>query len=229
MRLLLAPLVGLLLTAAACGTSQSAGPDSVAAARPVAGTDSVSTATPFRDAAGRTLERATFATGCFWCTEADFDKVAGVVSTTSGYTGGPELRPTYDDVSGHRTGHIEAVQVVYDPAQVTYEALLERFWRTTDPTDAGGQFCDRGSPYRSAIFVHTPAQRAAAEASKAAVERTKPFADAIVTAIRPAEAFWAAEGYHQNYHEVENARYASYRSGCGRDARLARLWGTAPY
>ena len=215
-------------TAAACGTSQAPGPDSTSARR-VAGTDSVSTVTPFQDASGRTLERATFATGCFWCTESDFDKVAGVVSTTSGYTGGPEMHPTYDDVSGHRTGHVEALQVVYDPSRVTYAALLERFWRTTDPTDDEGQFCDRGSPYRSAIFVHTPAQRAAAEASLATVARTKTFADPIVTAIRPAGPFWAAEAYHQNFHDTDPVRYQSYRLGCGRDARLARLWGTAPY
>lgn len=225
---LLAPLFTLALGAAACGPSQTPGADATAARR-APGTDSVSTATPFRDASGRMLERATFATGCFWCTESDFDKVAGVVSTTSGYTGGPEANPTYDDVSGHRTGHVEAVQVVYDPSKVTYEALLDRFWRTTDPTDAGGQFCDRGTPYRSAVFVHTPAQRATAEASKAAIERTKTFAEPIVTAIRPAGPFWAAEGYHQNFHVTDPVRYESYRLGCGRDARLARLWGTASY
>ncbi len=218
------------LTAAACGSSTpgTAGPSGTSAASERrGGTDSVSNVTPFRAANGRMLERATFATGCFWCTESDFDKVPGVVETISGYSGGPEARPSYEDVSGHRTGHIEAVQIVFDPTVVTYADLLRRFWTTTDPTDAEGQFCDRGSPYRSAVFVHTDAQRAAAEGSKADVERTKTFSGAIVTAIRDAEAFWAAEGYHQNFHVTDPVRYQTYRLGCRRDARLVDLWGSA--
>lgn len=207
----------LTLGAGACGTSKPAG---------TAGTRPLDSAATFVQN-GRTLARATFATGCFWCTEADFDKVEGVVSTTSGYTGGPERNPTYDDVSGHRTGHVEALQVVYDPARVTYARLLDHFWHTTDPTDAAGQFCDRGSPYRSAIFTHSDAQRRAADSSKAAIEASGVLGAPIVTAIRPAGAFWAAEGYHQDFHTKENVRYQTYRLGCRRDARLQDLWGDA--
>lgn len=224
--LLLALALPFVLGASGCGARQGttlSADEERAAMAPRAGTDSVSTVTPFT-ANGVVYERATFATGCFWCTESDFDKVEGVVSTTSGYTGGHVARVTYEQVGTHRTGHIEAVQVVYDPAKVSYAQLLYVFWRTTDPTDDGGQFCDRGEPYRSAILVHTPAQRAAALASKAEVERTKPFREAIVTEIRPAETFWVAEAYHQDFHETHPDRYTQYRTGCGRDARLRQLW-----
>ena len=231
----LAACAALSLSAAACGSSgtttaatRTVGPEgTTAATERQGGTDSVSTVTPFQDRSGKTLARAVFATGCFWCTESDFDKLPGVVSTTSGYTGGTEARPSYDDVGGHRTSHVEAVQVVYDPAVVTYDKLLDYFWTTTDPTDDGGQFCDRGSPYRSAIFTYTDAQRASAEASKATIERTKTFPASIVTAIRGGGAFWAAEGYHQNFHVTTPDRYQSYRLCCGRDARLRQLWGAA--
>ena len=210
-------LGALTLGAGACGSSGGAR---------TAGTVALDSTATFVQG-GRTLARATFATGCFWCTEADFDKVPGVVSTTSGYTGGAEQAPTYEQVSGHRTGHVEAVQIVYDPARVSYGRLLDHFWHTTDPTDASGQFCDRGSPYRSAIFTHSDAQRRAADSSKAAIEASGVLGAPIVTAIRPAAAFWAAEGYHQDFHTKENVRYETYRLGCRRDARLRDLWGDA--
>ena len=180
---------------------------------------------PFAGAASAQprLETAIFAGGCFWCTEADFEKVPGVVSAVSGYTGGAEPNPTYEQVVAKRTGHIEAVRVTYDPAKVTYGALVTHFWRTVDPTDGGGQFCDRGPSYRTAIFVATPAQRRAAEASRAAAQ--KRLKKPIVTEIRPAARFWPAEGYHQDYAKKNPLRYNVYRQGCGRDARLRSLWG----
>lgn len=171
------------------------------------------------------LERATFAGGCFWCMEPPFDAVAGVVSTTSGYTGGSEERPTYDQVSSGRTGHAEAVEVVYEPSKVSYEELLEVFWRNIDPTVEDRQFCDWGSQYRTAIFVHDAEQRRAAEASKAQIEKTKTFDGPILTPIEEAGPFYPAEKYHQDFYEKNPVRYESYRSGCGRDARLRELWG----
>ena len=173
-------------------------------------------------ASGKT-ETAIFAGGCFWCTEADFEKIPGVDSAVSGYTGGTEPNPTYEQVVGERTGHIEAVRVTYDPAKVTYGALVTQFWRTVDPTDAGGQFCDRGASYRTAVFVASPAQRRAAETSRALAQ--KRLKRTIVTEIRPATAFWPAEDYHQDYARKNPLRYNVYRQGCGRDARLKALWG----
>ncbi len=169
--------------------------------------------------------KATFAGGCFWCVEADFDKVPGVVSTTSGYIGGRTANPTYEQVSAKVTGHAEAVEIVFDPAKVSYEQLLEHYWRTIDPTTVDRQFCDAGNPYRTAIFTHGPQQAAAAAASKAALEKSKPFKEPIVTTIEPAGVFYAAEGYHQDYYKKNPVRYAYYRSSCGRDARLKQLWG----
>ena len=168
---------------------------------------------------------ATFAAGCFWCVESDFDKVPGVTATISGYTGGKKVNPTYQEVSSGSTGHTEAVQVIYDPKKVTYEKLLEVFWVNVDPTVKDRQFCDTGSQYRSAIFVHDEAQRKAAEASKAAVEKSKTFKEPIVTPIEAAGAFYAAEDYHQDYYRKNPVRYDFYRKGCGRDARLKQLWG----
>lgn len=173
------------------------------------------------------MAKATFAGGCFWCMEPPFDKLPGVVSTTSGYTGGKKVNPTYQEVSGGGTGHTEAVQVVYDPKKVSYEKLLEVFWRNVDPTDAGGQFCDRGSQYRTGIFVHDEEQKRLAEASKAALAKNKPFKQPLVTEIVPAATFYPAEDYHQDYYTKNPLRYKFYRSGCGRDARLAELWGKA--
>jgi peptide-methionine (S)-S-oxide reductase len=171
------------------------------------------------------LAKATFAGGCFWCVEADFDKVDGVVSTTSGYIGGRLANPTYAQVSAGGTGHAEAVEVVFDPRSVSYEKLLDVFWRSVDPTVVNRQFCDVGSQYRTGIFVHDESQRRAAEASKAALEKSKPFKEPIVTPIEAATAFYPAEEYHQDYHLKNPIRYRYYRSGCGRDARLKELWG----
>ncbi|HEX8569463.1 MAG TPA: peptide-methionine (S)-S-oxide reductase MsrA [Caulobacteraceae bacterium] len=168
------------------------------------------------------LETAVFAGGCFWCTEADFEKMPGVVSAVSGYTGGSERNPTYEQVVAKRTGHLEAVRVTYDPSKVTYGALVTQFWRTIDPTDAGGQFCDRGATYRTAVFVSDPAQRRAAEASKALTQ--KRLGKPVVTEIRTLGRFWPAEGYHQDYARKNPLRYKVYRQGCGRDARLKGLW-----
>src|SRR5262249_23013786 len=167
---------------------------------------------------------ATFAGGCFWCVESDFDKVDGVISTTSGYTGGKTPNPSYHDVSAGVTGHAESVEIVFDPKRVTYEKLLEHFWHTVDPTVKDRQFCDVGSQYRTAIFYHGDAQRRAAEASKAAVEKSKPFPDPIVTEIVAAGPFYPAEDYHQDYYKKNPLRYTYYRNGCGRDARLKQLW-----
>jgi len=172
------------------------------------------------------LAKATFAGGCFWCVEADFDKVDGVVSTTSGYIGGHLANPKYEQVAAGTTGHAEAVEVVFDPRRVSYEKLLDVFWHSIDPTVVNRQFCDVGSPYRTAIFVHDAAQRRAAEASKAAIEKTKPFPQPIVTPIEPATTFYPAEEYHQDYYLKNPVRYRYYRSSCGRDARLKELWGS---
>jgi len=166
---------------------------------------------------------AVFAGGCFWCTESDFDKVPGVLSTTSGYIGGKSANPTYKQVSAGGSGHIEAVRVVYDPAKVSYASLAARFIRTIDATDGGGQFCDRGSQYQSAFFVANPAERRIAEGVKAssAAKLKKP----VATLILPATPFYAAETYHQDYYKKNPLKYRFYRLNCGRDAQLKRVWG----
>ena len=171
---------------------------------------------------------ATFAGGCFWCMEPPFDKLDGVIETTSGYMGGRERNPTYEQVSSGATGHAEVVQVRYDPSRVTYERLLEVFWRNIDPTVKDRQFCDVGPQYRSAIFVHDDAQRRAAEASRAALEKSKPFKAPLVTPVVAAGEFWPGEDYHQDYYLKNPIRYSYYRTGCGRDRRLAELWGSPP-
>jgi len=168
---------------------------------------------------------ATFAGGCFWCMEPPFDKLPGVTATISGYTGGRAANPTYEQVSSGSTGHAEAVQVIYDPKKVSYEKLLEVFWVNVDPTMKDRQFCDSGNQYRTGIFYHDEAQRKAAEASKAALEKSKPFKQPIVTPIEMAGAFYPAEDYHQDYYQKNPVRYNLYRTGCGRDARLKELWG----
>jgi peptide-methionine (S)-S-oxide reductase len=168
---------------------------------------------------------ATFAGGCFWCMEGPFDALDGVISTTSGYTGGTRKNPTYEQVSSGYTGHAESVQVVYDPAKVSYEKLLDVFWHNIDPTVANRQFCDSGSQYRTAIFYQDDAQKKAADASKAALAKSKPFNAAIVTEITAATEFFPAEDYHQDYYIKNPVRYRFYRQGCGRDARLKELWG----
>ena len=172
--------------------------------------------------------RATFAGGCFWCVESDFDKVPGVISTTSGYTGGSVANPTYQQVSAQTTGHAEAVQIVFDPAKVSYEQLLAKFWTSIDPTTRDRQFCDVGTPYRTAIFTHDAAQLEAARKSLADLEKSKPFKEPIVTQIVPASAFYAAEDYHQDYYKKNPVRYSYYRLSCGRDARLQQLWAKHP-
>ncbi|HEU4358337.1 MAG TPA: peptide-methionine (S)-S-oxide reductase MsrA [Xanthobacteraceae bacterium] len=166
---------------------------------------------------------ATFAGGCFWCVEADFDKVEGVISTTSGYTGGHTANPTYEQVSHGGTGHAEAVEIVYDPAKVSYSRLLEVFWHNIDPLAKDRQFCDHGDQYRSAIFYRGEEERAQAEASKAVVE--KRFKQPVATQIVSAGPFYKAEEYHQDYYLKNPIRYKFYRFNCGRDARLEELWG----
>jgi peptide-methionine (S)-S-oxide reductase len=167
---------------------------------------------------------AVFAGGCFWCTEADFEHVPGVIDAVSGYTGGRTVNPTYEEVSADRTGHYEAVRVRFDPARVSYETLASHYFRTVDPTDAGGQFCDRGESYRTAIFVSGPDQRRAAEAAKA--EANRALGGRVVTPILPLGAFYEAEAYHQDYARRNPIRYRYYRGRCGRDARLREVWGS---
>jgi peptide-methionine (S)-S-oxide reductase len=177
-------------------------------------------------AAGETgYETATFAGGCFWCMEPPFDRLDGVVSTTSGYTGGSKQDPTYKEVSRGGTGHAESVRIVYDPEKISYSELLDVFWHNIDPTSADGQFCDRGNQYRSEIFYHDAGQQRLAEASKKALAESKPFKEPVVTAISPAGPFYPAEDYHQDYYQKNPVRYKFYRYGCGRDRRLEELWG----
>ncbi len=177
-------------------------------------------------ATGKT-ENATFAGGCFWCMEAPFDKLPGVVSVTPGYTGGHVKNPSYEQVSAGGTGHAEAVRIVFDPARIGYDKLLEVFWRNIDPTVRDRQFCDVGSQYRTGIFYHSEEQRLAALKSKEALEKAKPFNGPVVTEITEAGEFYPAEEYHQQYYKKNPIRYRYYRSGCGRDNRLKELWGGA--
>ncbi len=173
----------------------------------------------------KNLKRATFAGGCFWCTESDFEKVDGVVEVISGYTGGHTENPTYEEVSSGVTGHAESIQVIYDPAKVSYEQLLDVFWRHIDPTDAGGQFVDRGTQYRSAIFYQDDEQRRLAEESKAKLAQSGRFDKPIVTEIVKLGPFYPAEEYHQDYYKKNPLRYKYYRYGSGRDQFLAQVWG----
>ena len=172
------------------------------------------------------LQKATFAGGCFWCTEADFEKVPGVVKAVSGYTGGKRENPTYEEVSAGTTGHVEAVQVYYDPAKVTYEELLDYFWRHIDPTDPGGQFVDRGSQYRSVIFYHDEEQKRIAEKSRGALDKSGKFNKPIVTEIVKLTTFYEAEEYHQDYYKKNPLRYKFYRYNSGRDQFLKKVWGS---
>jgi peptide methionine sulfoxide reductase msrA/msrB len=167
---------------------------------------------------------AVFAGGCFWCTESDFEKVDGVIEVISGYTGGQQPNPTYEQVSAGNTGHIESVKVIYDPEKITYDKLLEIFWRHVDPTDAGGQFVDRGSQYRSAIFYATEEERQLAEASKKKLAASGPFKKSIATDILRLGPFYPAEAYHQDYYKNNPIRYNWYRSGSGRDRFLKEAW-----
>jgi peptide-methionine (S)-S-oxide reductase len=170
-------------------------------------------------------EIATFAGGCFWCVESDFDHVPGVVRTISGYTGGTLENPTYKDVTAGGTGHREAVQIYFDPMKVSYAELLEIFWRSVDPTDAGGQFCDRGVSYETAIFANSPEQAQLARTSKRRLQDSGVLKQPIVTKVETADAFYPAEDYHQDYYKKNPLRYQYYRFSCGRDKRIADLWG----
>ena len=170
-------------------------------------------------------EVATFAGGCFWCVEADFDKIDGVIHTTSGFMGGHTKSPTYRQVVTNTTGHLEVVQVIFDPKKVSYEKLLSAFWRSVDPYDDGGQFCDRGDSYRTAVFTHTDEQKRIADASKAELDKNGPLKKPLVTRILPASEFTAAEEYHQDFYKKDPGRYFPYRIGCGRDQRIEQVWG----
>ena len=171
-------------------------------------------------------DTAIFAGGCFWCEETAFEGVPGVISVTSGFTGGQTKNPTYEMVSAGSTGHAESVEVLFDPSRISYERLLEIFWHNVDPTQANGQFCDHGTQYRSAIFYRDEAQKRAAEASKAKVEQDPRFAGKkIVTQVVAASVFYPAEEYHQQFYKKNPVRYQEYRMGCGRDARLKEIWG----
>ena len=170
---------------------------------------------------------AIFAGGCFWCVESDFDRVDGVLETVSGFTGGTVENPTYLQVVRKGTGHREAVRITFDPSKVTYEALISAYWRSVDPTDAGGQFCDRGEPYQTAVFVLDEQQREIAERTKA--EAQKILGREIATTIETASAFYPAEDYHQDYHNKNPLKYSLYRWRCGRDKRVEQVWGDAAY
>ena len=163
--------------------------------------------------------------GCFWCMEKPFEEIPGVASVVSGFAGGPEVNPTYDDVASKRTGHYEVVEVIYDGSRVAVDELLRTYWHNVDPLDGGGQFCDRGTPYRPAIFAPNAEVRALAEAQKA--ELAARFERPIAVEIKGDDPFYAAEAYHQDFYRTNPGRYTSYRTGCRRDARLAELWGDA--
>jgi peptide-methionine (S)-S-oxide reductase len=181
-----------------------------------------------RDCAGAAstkLEKATFAGGCFWCMVPPFEGLDGVVSVTSGYTGGQKKDPTYEEVSSGTTGHAESVEIVYDPSKISYGKLLDVFWHNIDPTEKDQQFCDVGNQYRSAIFYHTEEQKRLAEDSKRAIEQSKKLPGPIYTQIVPASLFYKAEEYHQDYHKKNPVRYKFYRWNCGRDQRLKEIWG----
>jgi peptide-methionine (S)-S-oxide reductase len=200
-RLLVLALEGLCLLGALCSSAAGADP------------------------APRVRARATFAGGCFWCMEPPFDKVPGVVSTTSGYAGGTVVNPTYEQVAKGATGHAEVVQVAFDPGKVAYERLLEVFWRNIDPFDGEGQFCDRGRQYRPAIYYEGDDQERAALASRESLEKSGRLPGPIKVEIAPLKAFYPAEEYHQDYAVRNFRQYWAYRTGCGRDRRLRELWG----
>ncbi len=199
----------------------------LAAALLAAGSSACSAAAPDKSPAqaGPRAE-AIFAGGCFWCTESDFDKLPGVLATTSGYAGGTVRNPTYQQVSGGNSGHIEVVRIIYDPRRVSYATLVAHLLRTIDPVDRGGQFCDRGSQYRSAIFARDAGERATARSVIAKLQQQLKVPGPIVTEILPAATFYPAEGYHQDYYRKNPLRYRYYRLSCGRDARVKQVWGT---
>ncbi|MBA3890845.1 MAG: peptide-methionine (S)-S-oxide reductase MsrA [Gemmatimonadaceae bacterium] len=215
MRALMIPLA-IAISAVACGAQGSRDTADGDVVRSASATNSAMTP-------GTALDTAIFAGGCFWCMEPPFDKLAGVISTTSGYTSGRTPNPTYEQVSSGGTGHTEGIQVVFDPAKVSYNRLLTVFWRNIDPFARNRQFCDRGDQYRSGIYPRNAAQQAAADASLRAVDAR--FDEPIATEIVPASRFYAAEEYHQDYYTKNPVRYKYYRFSCGRDARLKSIWG----
>ena len=178
-------------------------------------------------ASAQQLQKAVFAGGCFWCVESDFDKISGIVSTVSGFTGGKTNDPSYRQVTAGGTGHYEAVEITYDSSEVSYEELLTAFWHSVDPTDGGGQFCDRGKSYETAVFVANELERSVAEASKAAAQEM--INNPIVTPILAAGPFYAAEDYHQDYYKKNPIRYKYYRWSCGRNQRVEEVWGEHAY
>jgi len=182
---------------------------------------------PTAPAGAENREKATFAGGCFWCMEQPFDSLPGVLSVMPGYSGGTKPNPTYQEVSAGGTGHAEVVEIIYDPAKISYEKLLLVFWHNIDPTVRNRQFCDIGDQYRSAIFFHNEQQRRLALRSKELLDKQKPFKEPIVTEISPASTFYPAEEYHRQYYKKNPLRYRYYRSTCGRDKRLKELWGSA--
>lgn len=210
----LAPVLGVLLAGClilACTSSSDA--------------EDTPTATPDTTLPAAVSDTATFAGGCFWCMEPPYDKIPGVASTTSGFAGGDIENPSYDQVARGETKHTEVVQVIYDSTKVDYERLLRVYWHNVDPFDGSGQFCDRGSQYRPAIFAHNPRQKRLAEASKATVAER--FDQRIAVEVHVLDAFYAAETYHQDYYKKNPSDYKRYRRGCGRDARLNAIWGDA--
>ena len=217
-------VVAVLLLAACGGGTGNAEAQAAKPAPPAAAAENQPAGAPTAGApTADGLAVATFAGGCFWCMEPPFDKLDGVVATTSGYIGGASANPTYEQVSGGGTGHAEAVEIRYDPAKVSYEKLLEVYWLNVDPTVADRQFCDVGDQYRTAIFTHGPEQHRLAEASRKRVARE--LGQRVHTEIVEAGKFFAAEEYHQDYYQKNPVRYRFYRTGCGRDARLRELWG----
>jgi len=205
--------IGLFLVAALIVAPANAWLQETPTSQPVEAAEAVETA------------KAIFAGGCFWCMEEAFENVEGVSSVDSGYLGGPQENPTYEQVSSGRTGHFEAIEILYDPATVSYGQLLEVFWRNVDPTDGAGQFCDKGPQYRTAIFYKDEEEKRLSEESKKSIEASKPFPETIATPILPASTFYAAEGYHQDYYKKNPIRYKYYKWGCGRAQRLEELWG----
>ena len=225
-------LVALLLATGACTSASSDGPTDLsprggAASRPASRPSAAPEGTVEAPAPEPGLEVATFAGGCFWCMEPPFEAMSGVKAVLSGYTGGEEPSPAYRQVASGRTGHAEAVRVYFDPDFVTYNELLDVFWRNIDPTDAGGQFVDRGRQYRTGIFVHDEAQRAAAEASKAALAESGRFDAPLVTPIEDAGRFWVAEEYHQDFYQKKPSHYRRYKRGSGRVRFIEEHWGSS--
>jgi peptide-methionine (S)-S-oxide reductase len=213
-----------LLACAALAFAAASAVGATSSAKPAAKPAMAAAAAPAKPYVG--VAYADFAGGCFWCMETQYESRPGILSVKSGYTGGKELHPTYEQVSNHQTGHFESVEVQFDPSKITYEQLLDLFWHSVDPTQGDGQFCDIGHQYQSAIFVRDESQRKAAEASQRAIEASGVLhGKKIVTEILPASTFWAAEEYHQDFWKKDPVRYHEYREGCGRDLRLAMLWG----